>query len=285
MRFISFLFTTFLVLLTACAQPKTQLPEATASEIRAEKERFEQYLYDKDFSQIYEKTPTKSAMETRIARVAKRVGPAAIELCKELRQNDKAGKKRRCLFDVELGPYDDDSFNAFADGNKVVIGRKLMELFQNDEQLAFVIAHEFAHNIMGHIEDTKTNVTGGLILGAILDAASAGAGVRTGGGFAKMGAQMAQLSYSPAYEHEADYVGLYILSRAGYDISQAAEVWRLMAAVNPDSIYTATTHPTSPERFVMMGKVVEEIERKQREKADMLPEMKKVSSEESALSQ
>lgn len=275
MRFLTVL--SVLLLLGGCAKPTSKLPVISQDEVKAEREYQETYLYENDFEHLYKKKPTKSQMEKRLAQITRKVGPAAIELCNQLRLRDKTGEKRRCLFDVELGPHDDTRFNAYADGDKVVIGRKLFEYIEKDEQLAFIIAHEFSHNIMKHLDDAQQNIMGGAILGAVLDAAVSGAaGSSTGGSFSKLGAQMARLSYSADYEYEADYIGLYIMKRAGYDISEAAKVWRLMSAVNPDSIYTSTTHPTSPERFVLMNRTVQEIKTKQRHSQEIMPDFKVV---------
>ncbi len=261
-------------LLLACAQPMTALPPVEAADIAAEQAYQEEYLYKNSFTHIYDVPPTKREMEERLASIARRVGPAAIKLCDELRVKDASGQKRRCLFHVELSSAQDDSFNAFADGNKLVISRKLMQLVRRNDQLAFIMAHEFAHNIMGHLDDQASNRTSGAFAGLLLDATLQSLGAPRTGEFSKLGAQTAALSFSPSYEHEADYVGLYILKRAGYRISRAADVWRMMAAVNPDSIYTTTTHPTSAERFVYMKKTVEEIERKRHNGEALLPEMK-----------
>ncbi|MDG1286584.1 MAG: M48 family metallopeptidase [Rickettsiales bacterium] len=262
------------MLVTACAQPRTLLPEISTADIEAEKAYQEKYLYENDFSHIYDRLPTKTKLDQRLSRIAKRVGPAAIKLCNTLRKQETIEKDQRCLFHVELGASKDDSINAYADGHKLVISRRLMQLVKRDDQLGFIIAHEFAHSIMGHLDDQETNIMGGTILGSILDAATAGAGINTSGGFGQIGAEMSLLSFSANYENEADYVGLYILNRAGYKIGQAGEVWRLMSAVNPDAIYTETTHPTSPERFVMMKKTVDEIEQRRKRGEALLPRMK-----------
>lgn len=269
-----------LVALVACAQPKTELPEVSQDEVKAEKAYQEEFLYEQDFSHIYDAPPSKRSMEKRLSRISKKVGPAAIKLCNQFRAEDKIGHKRRCLFHVELGPSDDDSYNASADGHKLVVSRKLVQLVNKDEQLAFIISHELAHNIMGHLDDQQTNLTGGALLGAIFDVAAAGVGANTGGSLTRLGGQMGVLSFSPSYEQEADYVGMYILKRAGYNIDKAPDVWRMMSAVNPDAIYTGTTHPTSPERFVMMKKSIQEIKEKSRAGKALLPEMKAVKESE-----
>jgi len=271
MRIFTILSLSFL--LVACSQPRTQLPQACQVEIENERQLQQQGVYDQNLKQIYGVPPTKRSMQKRLATVAQKVGPEAIQLCRKLQQGKTA---QRCLFDVELDK-EGSGFNAYADGSNVVIGRKLMELITREDHLAFIVAHEFAHNIMNHLQDLQTNVMGGAILGAVLDAAVSGAGgVGTGGGFSKLGAQMGQLSYSPAYEHEADYIGLYIMANAGYNLDEAPNVWRLMAAINPDAIYTRTTHPTTAERLVTMRKVVDEIKQKKIQKQPLIPQMKPV---------
>ena len=47
----------------------------------------------------------------------------------------------------------------------------------------------------------------------------------TKGAFTKTAAKRAQNAYSPEFEAEADYVGLYILARAGYNIDRAPDAW------------------------------------------------------------
>ena len=49
-----------------------------------------------------------------------------------------------------------------------------------------------------------------------------------------------------------------------------------MGLENPNSIRTATTHPTSPVRFLQMRKVAEEIADKQRRNLPLVPELKVV---------
>jgi predicted Zn-dependent protease len=46
-----------------------------------------------------------------------------------------------------------DAVNAFADGEKVVITKGMMRFVENDRELSLVIAHEMAHNAMGHTDN------------------------------------------------------------------------------------------------------------------------------------
>lgn len=53
-----------------------------------------------------------------------------------------------CPFEVHLARS--DQRNAFADGRHVFLTTGLLARLANDDELAFVIAHELAHNILGH---------------------------------------------------------------------------------------------------------------------------------------
>lgn len=271
-----FVIAALALLLAACSQPKTQLPPVDDAALEAERQYQETFAYKQDFSYLYDIPLTKKPLQERLLRIASKIGPAAIKLCDDLRLTDASGQKRRCLFDVHLAPATYLEFNAYADGDMVVVGRRLMHLVRSDDQLAFIIAHEFAHNIMNHLDDQVNNMAGGLFLGTILDETlSAGTGISTGGDFRRLGGDMGSVSYSPAYEYEADYVGLYILARAGYALEKAPDVWRLMAALSSQKPPIVKTHPTSPERFVMMKKIIEEIAEKRKNKQALLPEMRK----------
>jgi hypothetical protein len=149
-----------------------------------------------------------------------------------------------------------ESLNAFADGQRIAIFRGMLR-FANDQELAIVIGHELAHNFMGHIEAAQRNN----FLGTLAEILAQSRGVPTQGA---LGAAIA-LAYSPAFETEADYVGLYVLARAGIDIQDAPKFWRRMAAASPRGISQRgliASHPATAARFVAMEKTVREIEAK-----------------------
>ncbi len=251
--------------LVACVSPKTSRPQFSKAEYASEREqqaseaRVKSDFNDqKDYSQ-----EELQALVKRADPVARKVSEAAAALCRDIQATKctsrvviKGGKK---------------GLNAYADGTNVVLHPAMIDFARDDTHLAFVIAHEFAHNIMNHQVDLMTNVAAGGILGTLLDVAAQTQGVNTGGAFGKLGAQQGQLTYSPEYEHEADYIGLYILARAGYDYPKAPGFWRSMSRANPDSIYIKTTHPTNPARTLQMNKTVEEINYKKAHRLALVP--------------
>jgi len=177
---------------------------------------------------------------------------------------------QHCNFNLQLSQ--DHEINAFADGANVVINRGLIRFIESDQHLATIIAHEIAHNAMGHIDAKKTNATVGAIGGLLADMAAAVLGVNTGSTFRNIGARAGASAYSAAFENEADYVGLYILARARYPIKGAADVWRLMATVNPKSISFSGSHPTSPQRYLNMEQYIREITAKLAANAPLVPD-------------
>lgn len=176
-----------------------------------------------------------------------------------------------CDYGVELVWAED--VNAFADGERVLVSRGMMR-FATDDELALVIAHEIAHNAMGHMGARTQNAAGGAAGGLVLDILAAAAGINTGGAFMKMGIDAGAGAYSIEFEQEADYVGLYILARSGAPIARAPDFWRRMATLDPRLVEAAGTHPTSPARFVALEQAVAEIEAKRARGVALLPEMK-----------
>jgi hypothetical protein len=168
-------------------------------------------------------------------------------------------------YPVELAA--NDEINAFADGEKVYIATGMLRFAETEEELAVVVGHELAHNCLGH----TGKKTGNWLLGSLVDAAVlAGTGVDTGNLFGAVAGN----SFSKEFEAEADYMGLYLVQRAGYDITSAPQFWRRMAAEYPSSIkhsYTAS-HPSTPERFLALQNTVAEIDRKTSAGEPLIPE-------------
>lgn len=167
-----------------------------------------------------------------------------------------------------------DSVNAYADGENIHITTGMIRFTDTDQELALVVAHELAHNAMRHIDKQTQNRLGGAIAEGLISGLACAyggvCGLRTGL------ADAAGRAFSQEFEAEADYVGLYIMARAGMEIEGAANFWRRMAAENPASIATnhTATHPSSPERFLAMEKTIEEINRKKSKGLDLMPDFK-----------
>lgn len=176
--------------------------------------------------------------------------------------------------DVELALEEGDDKNAYTDGKRIVVFRGMLEFAKTDTELAVVLSHELAHDAMRHIRAQQQNAVVGGLFGLVIDVLAAAGGVNTQGEFTKIGMQAGAAAYSVGFEQEADYVGMYILARAGYPIEEAPALWRRMAVMNPKAIQLRATHPTTPERFVALEKTVEEIRVKQANRMPVFPDRK-----------
>lgn len=159
-----------------------------------------------------------------------------------------------------------DEVNAYADGKRIVVSKGMLRFAENDLELSTVVAHELAHNMMRHIDAKKSNYW----LGTAADIAAAVAGVNTQGGFGRMGAT----AYSQEFESEADYVGVYVQALANQPIEHIANFWRRMAAEHPGGIKEnhGASHPSTPQRFLVIEKTVEEIRNKQKAGFPLVPD-------------
>lgn len=265
--------------LVACAKPQYNAPQVDDAAVQREAQTQEQYSQTGEVKYPIPDESTKSAMRNRLNRVFSPIDKAGEDICRQLTSGSGD-----CRFSAELSDKattaqaaqaDANTVNAYADGSKIVVNTGMMHFAESDNELAFVLAHELAHNILRHPQSTTTNAVTGSVVGTIVDAIAGSQGFNTGGTFGKLGGQVAVMRYSQAFESEADYVGLYIMARAGLPYEDAANFWRRMSARDSKGIYTNSTHPSNPQRYVAMQQTVREIEAKKSRGQPLLPEMKK----------
>ena len=193
--------------------------------------------------------------------------------CGAMRRSDahsNPGDRLRDPVNLEINP----EAGAFTDYKKIVIQTGILRVTRTDADLAVVVGHELAHVTMGHYQKKNLNAFVGEFGGAMVDGGFLLGGIYTGGAFSNYLHNAGMMAFSAGFELEADYVGAYYAARAGYDISGAENVWRAMSLETPSMIRLATSHPTSPVRFLQMRKVAEEIADKQRRNLPLVPELK-----------
>lgn len=190
-----------------------------------------------------------------LARVARRVAQGGEPLCREYRGGP-------CDFRLALDTSNE--VNAYASGaNQVAVTSGMMNIVENEDELAAVVAHEFAHHLANHIaratQRTQLGGVAGSLLGAYLGSQF---GVDLTEQAGQIGAGIGRLSYSVAEEREADYLAAYMVQRAGYDLDRAGQIWvRLTRASGTGRETTGIldTHPAGPERLAAWERTVQEI--------------------------
>ena len=248
-------FITGFLLLTGCSGAVHHVPRLSQQEISAAET-------DVLAEPNLESRRDMSVLESRqaLGTVIRRVHPVAQQLCREVQHGT-------CYWRYAMSR--DRDLNAFAtlDGY-VVIHRGVVELTASDDEIALVLAHELGHQLAGHPVSTRRNAAiGGLIgvmLGTAADAASARGGVYTGGYYGQVGSAVGQsigaLSYSKEQEREADYLGVVIAHRAGYDLDKARNVMITLARMGGKRQAGALdSHPMGAERLAGFDRAVAEV--------------------------
>ncbi len=267
--FSSFILSS-LITLSACQQPTTFTPQVNGNELAEERA-----LQDRMIAQtkanggVPFNWKRKQGSVKQFERVAERLEKAGADVCREMGLPQKG---QTCYFYFALSTGRD--INAHADGRNVVVNAGMMHFVQNDDELAAVVGHELAHNLMRHPQAQTNNALMGALAGAMIDGMAAGRGGNTNGDFARSGANMAVLGYSSDFEREADYVGAYITARAGYNVHRATDFWRRMSVSIPDGENGGITHPSNPERVVALQKTIYEIDYKRKHRVPLIPDFK-----------
>ena len=158
--------------------------------------------------------PPRAAAETFLSVIAQ-VEPVAENYCRS------RGVARNCDFRIVVDDRPGQPPNAFQTldkANRPVIGFTLALIAdaRNADELAFVLGHEAAHHISGHIPKRQDQALSGAILAGVLAQAS-GLSAEEVRAAQNIGAEVAARSYSREFELEADALGAEIALRAGYD--------------------------------------------------------------------
>jgi predicted Zn-dependent protease len=151
-------------------------------------------------------------------------------------------------WDVEV--FDSEDINAFAmPGGRIGIFTGLMQVTENQDQLAAVIGHEVAHVTQQH-SLKRVNREATTRVGVIAGTAVLGGGAGVGDVVA-MGAQVGlSLPFSRGNETEADTVGLNYMAAAGFNPSESIQLWKNMGKKNKlGPPQWLSTHPSGDSRI------------------------------------
>jgi predicted Zn-dependent protease len=183
---------------------------------------------------------------------------------------NKVGQTVVAHLEVHTFPYDfyvvdSSDLNAFAaPAGHVFINRGLIEIMDDEGELAAILGHEIAHVQSRHIAQRvaraqKLSIAsiGGLLAGILLGGEAGAAAIAA----SQAGATSAMLNYSRQDEEEADRKGLRYLEAADYN---GEDFVKIMKKMGQDSWKAGghmptylTTHPGVPERVAYLATIVE----------------------------
>ncbi len=175
--------------------------------------------------------------------VVKRVEPVAEAVCREQTGTDN------CDFQIVVDSRPGQPPNAFQTLNDegrpiIAFTIALIADARNQDELAFILGHEAAHHIEGHIPRVQQSaMTGALLAGAL--ATIGGANASAAEQAARLGAQVGARTYAKDFELEADSLGTRIAFRAGYDPARGAQYFTRIP--DPGNRFLGT-HPPNAQR-------------------------------------
>ncbi len=156
-------------------------------------------------------------------------------------------ERKGCGFAV--GVQAENSLDAYADGTSVAVASGVVDFSTTDDELAIIIGHELAHNILKHRDK--------------LDAAHIPRGLLSV--LAKNAARIRQT------EEDADVMGLYLMARACYDIGKAPVFWERFGARTGMGVFSDGTHPRTRARVALARATIATIRAQQAKGEPLVP--------------
>jgi metalloendopeptidase OMA1, mitochondrial len=159
-------------------------------------------------------------------------------------------------YEWEYAVLQEDQINAFClPGGKICVFTGLLHVVENDDQLAAVLAHEVAHALAHHASERLARqqmlpAAAGMANGNVNTEPTARHGI------IDMLSGLTGLAHDRAQESEADHIGLFLMTFAGYDPGQAVVFWERMQQVmggRPRPPEILSDHPSDARRVTQMA--------------------------------
>lgn len=213
--------------------------------------------------QNYQQVLKESTLSTNTeqAQLVKKVGKK-IAYAVEKYMQEKGLQDRISDFKWEFNLIEENTVNAWCmPGGKVAFYTGIMPICRDEAGVAVVMSHEIAHAIAEHgnerMSQQLTAQMGGMALAVALREKPQATQQLANTAFG-LGAQYGVLlPFGRTQESEADELGLYFLSMAGYDPDAAVPFWQRMAEQGgqrpPEFL---STHPAPETRIQNIRKII-----------------------------
>jgi len=192
-------------------------------------------------------------------RTVARIEPVAQSIC---RQENPSAPALACDFEFRISTNPRLGVNAFqtlgrGGQPRVTFTMALLRTMENDDEIAFILGHETAHQIARHIQQTVAQQQLGAVLLGGLISATGNASTGQVNEAANLGAAIGRRVYSKRFELEADVIATYITMQSGYNAVRGAAPF---ARMETGSSAFLATHPPSQQRFDTVRQTAARIE-------------------------
>lgn len=192
-------------------------------------------LGQKAYRKILDEARQKNALlpqHSQQVQVVRRVGERIVKAVEiEPLQREINLHLKGYRFDWQFNVIDSRQVNAFClPGGRVAVFSGLMRIIDNDSQLATVLAHEIAHALAHHANERITIEESGQVN------------------------WLYRQAYDRQQESEADHIGLFLMTFAGYDPDEALDFWQRMERLSrggqlPEIL---SNHPSDQRRIAQL---------------------------------
>jgi len=153
---------------------------------------------------------------------------------------------------VKIGVIRDSSINAASAGEgQFYVTTGLLQK-ADDRELRAVLAHEVAHDDLGHVAKAQTLGAGLSIATVLLQGV-----FPTAGAFAPIAGELVSRAYGRSEEYQADAHGVQLLERLGYsknDMANTLQWLEQQPSANGGGGFFST-HPATPDRIDRVRKL------------------------------
>lgn len=199
--------------------------------------------------------------------IGNRILDGAVQYDREKGRSSEKGLDNSWMNDVKFHLVNSKTLNAFTTGGQhIYIYNQLFQDAKSEDEIAAVMAHEFAHVYARHVHSGMERQYG--VMAAALGGAALGyvaGGSESGGQYAAVGsgaggalAQFFSKGYTRKDENEADKLGFSFYTRAGWDPDRFADFFKQMIEKGYDKTPEITSdHPSLASRVAQTEARVE----------------------------
>ena len=171
-------------------------------------------------------------------------------------------------YNWEVNLVREDQVNAWAmPGGKITFYTKILDIAENEDGIAAIMAHEMAHVIGRHGNERMSQA---LLLDVVTSVAQTATGTTLKGGlktaYNLLSSYGIFLPFGRKQETESDYLGLIFMTIAGYDSEETVKLWERMAKHTKEKGRAPpefmSTHPSSENRIENFRKWIPEVKNK-----------------------
>ena len=197
-------------------------------------------------------TPTPRQAADNFVAVVDVVEPVAERICRA----EAPGLK--CDYQIVVDNRPSQPANAYQTVDKagrpiIAFTVALIAEARNRDELAFILGHEAAHHIAGHLTRQRESALRGALLAGVL-AGIGGAGGEGIEAAQEIGATVGARAYSKDFELEADALGTVIAFRSGFDPIVGAQYFARIP--DPGNRFLGT-HPPNASRIETVRRTME----------------------------